>query len=132
MGKFSGIKMAKRALRRILDSDEDGEQDDLSLDDNCESINIRDESFEGDEDLECQYERRITQHVDTENTGSVASSSVTESTERRSSSLLLSILKAPKSSDLARKKMLVVQPSSAAVETESVFNAKQCLQKPAA
>ena len=72
--------------RRILDSDEDGEQYDLSLDDNCESIDISDESFEGDEDLECQYERRITQHVDTDNAGSVASSYVTESTERRSSS----------------------------------------------
>ena len=35
--------------------DEDGEQDDISLDDNCDSIDISDESFEGDEDLECQY-----------------------------------------------------------------------------
>ena len=30
MGKFLGIKMASGALHRILDSDEDGEQDDLS------------------------------------------------------------------------------------------------------
>ena len=116
MGKFPGIKIASGALCSILDSDEDGEQDDLSLDDNCESIDISDESFEGDEDLECQYERQIMQHLDTENAGSVALSSVTESTDRRSSSSLLSILKAPKSSDLARKKILVVQPSSAAVE----------------
>ena len=74
--------------------------------DNCDSIDISDESFEGDKDLECQYERRITKHVDTENAGSVALSSVTEfkSTERRSSSSLLSILKAPKSSDLATEK----------------------------
>ena len=35
--------------------DEDREQDDISLDDNCDSIDISDESFEGDEDLECQY-----------------------------------------------------------------------------
>ena len=84
-------------------SAEDGER--MILDDNCDSIDISDESFEGDEDLECQYERQITQHVDTENADSVASSSVTEFklTERRSSSSVLSILKAPKSSDLARK-----------------------------
>ena len=61
MGKFPEIKIASGALHRILDSDKDGEQDDLSLDDNCESIDISDESFEGDEDLECQYERWITQ-----------------------------------------------------------------------
>ena len=40
--------MASGALRIILDSDEDGEQDDLSLDDNCKSINFSDESFEGE------------------------------------------------------------------------------------
>ena len=102
--------MASGALHRILDSDEDGEQDDLSLDDSRKSIDISDESFEGDEDLECQYERRITQHVDTENAGSVASSSVTESTERRSSSLLLSVLKAHKSSDLATKCSVLKNP----------------------
>ena len=51
------------------------------------------------------YERRITQHVDTENADSIVSSSVTEfeSTESWSSSSLLSVLKALKSSDLARK-----------------------------
>ena len=50
--------------------------------------------------------RRITQHVDSES-GSVTSSFVTESTERGLSSSLLSVLKAPKASDLARKRSIL-------------------------
>ena len=93
--------MATDALREILDSNDDREQDDLSSDDSCESIS--DESCKEDEDLERRSVRRITQHVDSES-GSVTSSSITESTERSSSSSLLSVLKAPKASDLARKR----------------------------
>ena len=49
------------------------------------------------------------QHVDSES-GSVASSSVTESTERSSSLSLLSILKVLKASDLARKHSVLRNP----------------------
>ena len=96
--------MAIGALREVLDSDDDREQDDLSSDDSCESIS--DESCKEDEDLECRSVRRIMQHVDSES-GLVTSSSVTESTERSSSSSLLSVLKAPKPSNLARKHNLL-------------------------
>ena len=89
--------MVTGALREVLDSDDDREQDNLSSDHSCKSIS--DESCKEDEDLERQSVRRITQHVDSES-GSVTSSSVTE---RSSSSSLLSVLKAPKASDLARK-----------------------------
>ena len=93
--------MVTGALREVLDSDDNREQDDLSSDDSCESIS--DESCKEDEDLERRSVRRIKQHVDSES-GSVTSSFVTESTERSSSSSLLSVLKAPKASDLARKR----------------------------
>ena len=46
------------------------------------------------------------QHVHSES-GSVASSSITESTEKSSSSSLLSVLRAPKASDLARKRSVL-------------------------
>lgn len=92
--------MATGALHEILDSDNNRKQDDLSSDDSCNSIS--DESCKEEEYLERQSVRWITQYVDSES-GSVASSSVTESTERSSSSSLLSVLKAPKASDLARK-----------------------------
>ena len=47
--------MATGALREVLDSDNDREQDDLSSDDSCESIS--DESCK-DEDLERRSVRR--------------------------------------------------------------------------
>ena len=49
------LPWAPQALSGGYPGDEDREQDDISLDDNCDSIDISDESFEGDEDLECQY-----------------------------------------------------------------------------
>ena len=107
IGKFPGIKMATGVLREVLDSDDDREQDDLSLDDSFDNTqSISDESCKEVEDLEHRSVRRITQHVDSESS-SVASSSVTKSTERSSSSSLLSILKAPKASDLARKRSVL-------------------------
>ena len=99
--------MATGVLREVLDSDDDREQDDLSSDDSFDNTqSISDESCKEVEDLEHRSVRRITQHVDSQNS-SVASSSVTESTERSSSSSLLSILKAPKASDLARKRSVL-------------------------
>ena len=95
--------MATGALRKVLDSDDDREQNDLSSDDSCESIS--DESCKEDEDLERRSVRRITLHVDSES-GSVTSSSVTESTDRSSSSSLLSVLKAPKASYIEVSTML--------------------------
>ena len=154
MGKYPGIKMASGALRRILDSDEQGRLEggqlghfalgptllirpkrsiysnrtvkysikavttyilpwapqalSAALVTRMESRMITAIASISVMNLLREtkiYERRITHHVDTENADSVASSSVTEfeSTERRSSSSLLSVLKALKSSDLARK-----------------------------
>ena len=65
-------------------------------------VRISDESCK-EEDLERRSVRLIMQHVDSES-GSVASSSVTESTKRNSNSSLLSVLKAPKVPDLAGKR----------------------------
>ena len=45
------LPWAHQALSAALHGDEDGEQDDISLDDNCNSIDISNESFERDEDL---------------------------------------------------------------------------------
>ena len=42
--------MATGALREVLDSDDDREQDDLSSDDSCKSIS--DASYKEDKDLE--------------------------------------------------------------------------------
>lgn len=94
--------METGVLHEVLDSDDNKEQDDLPSNDSCNNTqNISDESCKEDEDLEHQSVRQITQHVDSES-GSVASSSITESTERSSISSLLSILKAPNTSDLTR------------------------------
>ena len=97
-------------LREVLDSDEDREQDDLSSDDSFDNNiqSISDVSCIEDEDSSVM---RVTQHVDSESgtNSSVVSSSVTSVTDsfgRSSSSAvsLLSVLKAPKASDLSRKR----------------------------
>ena len=102
--------MVTSVLREVLDSDDDRERDDLSSDDSCDNAqSISDESCKEDEDLEHQSVRRIMQHVEYES-GSVASSSVTKSTERSLSSSLLSILKALKANDLTRKCSVLRNP----------------------
>ena len=90
-------------MKYLLVSDNSREHNDLFSDDSCNNTqSINDEFCKEDEDLEHQSMRRIMQHMDSDS-GSVASSSVTESTERSSSSSLLNFLKAPNTSDLARK-----------------------------
>ena len=102
--------MATGVLCEVLDSADDTEQDDLFSDDSCDNTqSISDESCKEDEDLEHRSVRWITQHVDSES-GSIASSSVTELTERSSSSSLLNVLKASKAFDLARKHSVLRNP----------------------
>ena len=101
-------------LREVLDSDEDREDlsSDDSFDNNIQSIS--DVSCIEDEDSSVM---RVTQHVDSESgtNSSVVSSSVTSVTDsfgRSSSSAvsLLSVLKAPKASDLSRKHSVLRNP----------------------
>ena len=101
----TGVSSMTGVLREVFDDDSDGEQ---SSDNSCFTV----ESYtdKEDDDLESQS---TSQNMAASESG-IESSSVSESTGRRSSSSsavsLLSVLKAPTLSDLSRKRSVLRNP----------------------